>query len=142
MLKQEWHCQILGGFQVFIIPAGFIFDGASIPRLFWSILSPTGYLFLAGLIHDFIYKHKFLWVYTLYGDGDAGSIYKEVYSRDKADKKFEDLAKILCQQSWFRTWISLKGLKLFGSYTWNKFRKKNLKCDLYPKDYNLISEPS
>jgi len=41
---------------VFIIPAGFIFDGASVPRLFWPILSPTGLLLIQGLLlHQLIF---------------------------------------------------------------------------------------
>ena len=40
-----------------LIPAGFIFDGASIPRMFWPLLSPTGILFIPGLLHDYGYKY-------------------------------------------------------------------------------------
>jgi len=42
------------------IPAGFIFDGASIPRLLWSVLSPVGVFFIPGLVHDFAYKYSAL----------------------------------------------------------------------------------
>ena len=44
-----------------VIPPGFVFDGASIPRVFWSVLSPTGLLLIPGLFHDFGYRHDYLW---------------------------------------------------------------------------------
>lgn len=37
------------------VPAGFITDGASIPRCFWNILAPFGEYFEAAIIHDFLY---------------------------------------------------------------------------------------
>jgi hypothetical protein len=36
-----------------ILPADFELDGASIPRIFWGILSPVGLLLIPGLIHDY-----------------------------------------------------------------------------------------
>jgi hypothetical protein len=45
------------------VPVGFITDGASIPKAFWSILSPFGDYFAAAVIHDYLYSpvsiHKF-----------------------------------------------------------------------------------
>jgi hypothetical protein len=38
------------------VPKGTITDGASIPRVFWSILSPFGEYFKAALPHDFLYS--------------------------------------------------------------------------------------
>lgn len=38
------------------VPAGFITDGASVPRIFWGVLSPFGDYFGAALIHDFLYS--------------------------------------------------------------------------------------
>ncbi len=40
------------------VPQGFITDGASIPRIFWNILSPYGEYFPAALIHDFLYSSR------------------------------------------------------------------------------------
>jgi len=40
------------------IPKGFIFDGASIPRILWPFLSPTGILFIPGIVHDYGYKYN------------------------------------------------------------------------------------
>lgn len=38
------------------VPAGFITDGASVPRAFWNILAPFGDYFEAAVIHDYLYS--------------------------------------------------------------------------------------
>lgn len=42
----------------YIIPKGFVFDGASIPKLLQSFISPTGLLFIPALFHDYGYKES------------------------------------------------------------------------------------
>ena len=44
----------------FVIPAGFKFDGASIPKFLHTFLSPVGVLLLGGLVHDYAYKYQTL----------------------------------------------------------------------------------
>ena len=39
-----------------IIPACFMTDGASVPRLFQSFFSTTGIYLMAALLHDWLYK--------------------------------------------------------------------------------------
>ena len=40
------------------IPAGFEFDGATVPRLLWSIVSPgRPWVLRASCLHDFMYQH-------------------------------------------------------------------------------------
>lgn len=39
-----------------VVPKGTVTDGASIPRVFWSILSPFGEYFKAALPHDHLYS--------------------------------------------------------------------------------------
>jgi len=39
-----------------IVHKGFIFDGASVPRLLWNVIPPTGYFLIAALVHDYGYK--------------------------------------------------------------------------------------
>ena len=58
-LTEDWHYTLRDGTTIFI-PAGFTFDGASIPRPLWMLLSPTGLLFIPGLIHDYGYKYNTL----------------------------------------------------------------------------------
>ena len=45
----------------YVIPAGFKFDGASIPKFLHPFLSPqVGVLLIGGLVHDYAYKYATL----------------------------------------------------------------------------------
>jgi len=134
---EEWVCDFLGRGFTYIIPKGFIFDGASIPRLFWNILNPTGYLFIAGLLHDFVYKYRFLYTYSSREclDGDERMIIQEWYSQKEADRKFEDLADKICMGAHFFTAIAYKSLRMFGSKAWREHRGKNMRCQIEPKGF-------
>ena len=44
----------------YVIPKGFQFDGASIPKFLHTWLSPTGVLLMGGLVHDYAYKYATL----------------------------------------------------------------------------------
>lgn len=48
------------GEDVIVIPAGFKFDGASIPRLFWRFIGHpfTPRFIEASLVHDYLCKNK------------------------------------------------------------------------------------
>jgi hypothetical protein len=39
-----------------VVPAGFITDFASVPRILWSIYPPTGRYSKATVIHDYLYS--------------------------------------------------------------------------------------
>ncbi len=62
-LVEDWYYPLpVPGNFILVIRAGFIFDAASIPRIFWFFLSPTGLLLIPGLVHDGAYKNGYLWV--------------------------------------------------------------------------------
>ncbi|MFC1555802.1 DUF1353 domain-containing protein [candidate division KSB1 bacterium] len=58
-LVEDWKYE-LEDKSLIVIPKDYEFDGASIPRIFWSILSPVGLLFVPALIHDYGYEKKHL----------------------------------------------------------------------------------
>ena len=39
------------------VPRNYYSDGASIPRVFWSMTDPAGELFEAALVHDYMYSN-------------------------------------------------------------------------------------
>ena len=41
----------------YVMPKGFTFDGASIPKFLRSFFSPVGVLLMGGLVHDYMYKY-------------------------------------------------------------------------------------
>ena len=59
-LAADWEYQLNPENRI-ILPQGFRFDGASIPRVLWTFLSPVGLLFIPGLIHDYGYRYRQLW---------------------------------------------------------------------------------
>lgn len=59
-LAKAWKYKMNNGTTI-VIPAKFVFDGASIPKPLWGILSHAGLLLIPGLIHDYAYRHDQLW---------------------------------------------------------------------------------
>lgn len=62
-LEEHYHCTFfLSGHDLarLAIDKGFTYDGASVPRILWTLsgLTPDGLLRAASLVHDFIYVHK------------------------------------------------------------------------------------
>jgi hypothetical protein len=57
-ITKDFHYSIDG--EELLIPKGFVFDGASVPKFFRSWLSPMGVLLIGGLVHDYGYKYQTL----------------------------------------------------------------------------------
>lgn len=56
-LTEDWEC-FLGDTKIIIrADEHFVFDGASIPRPLWFLLSPIGLLLMPGLLHDYGYRY-------------------------------------------------------------------------------------
>ncbi|MFQ5946498.1 MAG: DUF1353 domain-containing protein [Anaerolineae bacterium] len=115
---EEWSYILPDNTQV-VIPGGFVFDGASIPRLFWSILSPVGLLLIPGLIHDYAYKFD-----ELLSRNSAGELenYMENAGRHYWDRLFRDVA-IQVNGFWVINHIAWLALVAFGCFAWNSSRK-------------------
>lgn len=93
------------------IPAGFIFDGASVPRVFWLFLHPLGILLIPSLFHDYAYRYKCL------ASRNAEGIYKK-------DRMFFDemFLKISYQVNGIYTpdFIAWYLLRLFGWWSYRQ----------------------
>ena len=57
-ISKDFHYKLNG--KELVIPEGFTFDGASVPKFLASFLSPVGVLLIGGLIHDYGYKYTTL----------------------------------------------------------------------------------
>lgn len=90
----------------FTIPAGFTYDGASVPRILWSIsgLTPDGAHRIAALIHDYIYERK-------------GIIKEYMLTRGEADLVFKAYMKKAGISNW-RVNIAYWSVRLFGQDVW------------------------
>jgi hypothetical protein len=95
-----------------------VFDGASIPKLFRNLLSPTGILFIPGLVHDFAYRYHFLYVEEFDGKDDKYSI-----TKDEADLLFLNLANRVNGKRAINN-VAYMAVKYFGYHAWNKGGKE------------------
>ncbi len=113
-LLENWFYAYEGGYIV--LPRGFVFDGASIPRPFWFFLSPVGLLLIPGLIHDYGYRFGFLWKITDGELGKSGAGEKRHYW----DRVFKEVGKavngfaVIDWVAWLALWIG-------GGGAWNSW---------------------
>lgn len=102
------------------VPEGFQFDGASVPKIFHSLLGPTGVLLLGACPHDEGYKYGGL---ILVDHFDGGLTFVPM-SKHILDNTFKDL----CSKEnslGIVTYLSKLALTNFGFIAWNKYRKEN-----------------
>ncbi len=115
--------------RLYIIPKGFVFDGASVPKFFRSWLSPMGVLLIGGLIHDYGYKYKTL-RYSTHNPTKAGSPNPTIGDKDQKwmDKTFRDI-NIKINGFFILNYLAYYALRMGGFLAWNGHRKRNLKWD-------------
>jgi len=90
------------------IPAGFETDYASVPRLLWNILPPTGPWTYPSVLHDWLYAN-------------AGI---DWYDREEADNAFLE-AMLAVGVGKLRAYVMWAGVRLGGWKPWNKYTRKN-----------------
>jgi len=104
--------------DTYVIPKGFQFDGASIPKFLHTWLSPTGVLLMGGLIHDYAYKYATL---KKKGKGTMGTL-----DQRQADVIFRDI-NIEINGFKFLNYLAYWALRIGGFVAWNGHRKNNAK---------------
>lgn len=99
--------------KVFIVPKGFTYDGASIPRICWSILGlyPDGKLRGGATFHDWLYRSggKILSISNL----------PYFFTRKEADH----ILKLCLQKSGIsivKIFLVHSAVRIFGKKNWNK----------------------
>lgn len=92
----------------FVIPRGFEYDGASVPRFFWRLVCPPldPGAARAGAAHDYIYRRQ-----------------PPEWTRGEADLM---LLCLLIEDglSPFRAQLAYRGVRLFGAPVWRKYRRE------------------
>ena len=99
--------------EEYVIPKGFQFDGASVPKFLAMWLSPTGVLLMGGLVHDYLYKYA-----TLMGKKEP-----RVYTQKEADEIFRD---ICIEVNGFKVmnYLAYVSLRAAGFMAWNGHKKR------------------
>lgn len=111
-ITRDFYFSLKG--EEYVIPQGFEFDGASVPKFLAMWLSPTGVLLMGGLIHDFGYKYGTLL------RSDRTSI------GDKSQKWMDTLFRDICiEQNGFKllNYLAYWALRVGGFVAWNGHRK-------------------
>lgn len=129
-LTENWEYPLTDHGPIIVVPKGFVFDGASIPRLFWGLLSPTGLLLIPGLIHDFGYRYDYLW--ALDSDGCLYK-YKKVTGQFEWDALFRTVGKDVNGVAFVDT-LAWLALLMFGCWAWRSNQKRN-EPDIRPEGY-------
>ena len=117
-IMQDWQFKLPHGIKI-TIPKGFVFDGASVPRALWGIMSPTGILFIPGLVHDFGYRNGFLWATSHTG-------HRYQYGKSITRKGYDYIFYLVCQQVNGMRLVSTVAycmVSVFGWIAWNKNKK-------------------
>ena len=91
------------------VPAGFITDFASIPRVLWSWLPPQ-FFAKPAILHDWLYYN-----------GAVGDL---KVTRAQADKVFRD-ALGETGVPWARRWLMWTGVRVGGGRAWNVYRSND-----------------
>lgn len=82
------------------VPAGFITDLTSVPRILWSFLPPDGKYAKAAIIHDYLYDNA-------------------LRTKKQADLIFLDAMRVLGVPKW-KYIIMYHAVRLFGCGKYNK----------------------
>ena len=115
-VASDWEFKLNG--EWYVIPAGFQFDGASIPKFLHTWLSPTGVLLMGGLVHDYAYKYATL---KKRGEGTYGPL-----TQKDSDVIFRDI-NIEQNGFHFLNYLAYWALRIGGWVAWNGHRKRNEK---------------
>ena len=114
-IVKDWKYTIDG--TTFVVPKGFVFDGASVPKFFRSWLSPMGVLLVGGLVHDYGYKYQTL----LHASKKSGN---GIQTQKSMDETFRDIN--ICVNGFFAlNYLAYYALKFGGFVAWNGHRKRN-----------------
>jgi len=103
------------------IPAGFEFDGASVPKFLATFLSPVGVLLMGGLVHDYGYKFATL----MKRDGSNIGYHDQ--------KHMDGLFRDICiEVNGFRVlnYLAYWSLRLAGFVAWNGHKKRGTQCEM------------
>ena len=118
VLTKDWKYKINS--SQYVIPAGFQFDGASIPKFLRTFFSPVGVLLIGGLVHDYMYK------YTHCKPSGKGALL--VVDQKRADQIFRDI-NIVVNGFYTMNYLAYWSLRIGGFVAWNGHRKREKKGD-------------
>lgn len=101
----EYHVGDYPSEEIITVPVDYVTNFASVPRIFWAIISPIDNHAKAAVVHDYLY--------------DSGR-----YTRKRSDEIFLEALNVLDVKTWKKHCL-FYGVRLFSWYRWNQIRSKN-----------------
>jgi len=93
------------------VPPGFLWDGASVPRVLWNMIPPWGSYSGAALVHDWLYRTR----------RTCASSTKTI-TKEEADRVFYELMlEDGVHKS--RAWTMWQAVALWGGKAWSQMKK-------------------
>ena len=112
-LAEGWIIEY--GEYLIAVKCGFISDGNSVPWLFTRIVPKFGRNTLAGIVHDWLYKH------------DCIIMHSKEEPPVTITRKFADQVRlhfcVKCSVPWYQRTLSYIALRLFGGFAWRSHRR-------------------
>jgi hypothetical protein len=105
----------------YVIPKGFQFYCASIPKFMRTFFSPVGVMLIGGLVHDYGYKYE-----TLLLKGKKKNI--GIKDQKWMDETFRDI-NINVNGFYTMNYLAYWTLRLGGFVAWRGHRKRNIQID-------------
>lgn len=96
--KFTYHVNKYPSKEVITIPKGFETDFASIPRIFWVLISPIDKHAKAAVVHDYCYKYA-------------------PYTRKRSDQIFLEAMKVLNVPKW-KQYCIYYAVRIFSILPW------------------------
>ena len=97
--------------RIIRVPVDFVTDFASIPRVLWNVLPPTGTYGKAAVIHDMLYQHPECLTPTV--------------TRMQADGTLLE-AMIALHTDWLTALLIYAGVRLGGWVPWARYRRHHV----------------
>lgn len=113
-------------FRSIRIPAGFVYDKSSVPRLLHSLISPADLSDLAPLLHDYLYRTGGRgFPGTIVPDPVVRAIETELpYSRRQTDELFHEVMT-LQGVNLLRARLAYLAVRWFGFFAWRSDKRHN-----------------
>jgi hypothetical protein len=129
------------------LAAGLIVDGASVPRVAWSLsgLTPDGLLRAAATLHDFLYHNAGSVPYSMHaarlpGLGLWGNE-PAVFSRLAADTLFKYVLVLAGVPAW-KAQLAYAAVRTFGGSSWGSRKGKDHVYEAHKAHDRLRNDPT
>lgn len=119
--KEYRYMWMTDAWRMIIVPKGLIYDGASVPRIAWTVsgILPDGLLRAGALIHDFLYMNRGSlppqnFKRLVNGQWETCT---EILTRKQCDDLFASVLREADYPAW-KIEIAYWAIRAFGWYAW------------------------